>query len=108
MPLAVFHKPYYVSPISKGQKAYALLRDVLRRTGRVGLGRVVVSTKQHLALVAPQDKGLVVAFLRCGHGPDRARTENGRAAVLDMAEPRSPERFRDEFTEGGTARARRG
>lgn len=104
VPLAFFNKPYYVSPISKGQKAYALLRDVLRRTGRVGLGRVVVSRKQHLAIVAPQDKGLVVALLRWAEevrdmkglplpgdaeamGLTAREMKMGEQLVLDMAEP---------------------
>lgn len=116
VPLAFFNKPYYVSPISKGQKPYALLRDVLRRTGRVGLGRVVVSTKQHLAIVAPQDKGLVIALLRWAEevrdmkglplpgdaeaiGLTEREMKMGEQLVLDMAEPWSPERFRDEFAE---------
>jgi DNA end-binding protein Ku len=82
----------------------------------VGLGRVVVSTKQHLALVAPQDKGLVVALLRWAEevrdmkglalpgdaeaiGLTEREMKMGEQLVLDMAEPWSPERFRDEFTE---------
>src|SRR3954469_9147592 len=53
VPPVYFSKPYYTSPTGSAKKVYALLRDVLRRTGRVGVGRIVVSTKQHLALVMP-------------------------------------------------------
>lgn len=64
VPLPFFSKPYYVSPLARGGKPYALLREVLRRTGRVGLGRVVISTKQHFALVAPFGDALLVELLR--------------------------------------------
>jgi DNA end-binding protein Ku len=116
VPIVFFNKPYYTSPINKGQKVYALLREVLHRTGRVGLGRIVVSTKQHLAIVAPMGDGLVVNLVRWAEeirdmkglslpGPassvgvtDR-EIKMGEQLVLDLADKWHPERFRDEFKE---------
>lgn len=114
IPPVFFNKPYYVSPINKGQKVYALLREVLKRTGRVGVGRVVVSTKQHLAVVFPHDRALVVNLLRWseeirelgalplpGDASDVGVTERelkmGEQLVLDLADEWHPERFHDEF-----------
>jgi DNA end-binding protein Ku len=64
IPLAYYEKPYYVSPDAKGGKPYALLRDVLKRTDRVGLGKIVLSNKQHLAIIAPHENALVLLLLR--------------------------------------------
>lgn len=116
VPIVFFNKPYYTSPINKGQKVYALLREVLHRTGRVGLGRIVVSTKQHLAIVAPMGDGLVVNLVRWAEevrdmkglalpgaassvGVTDREIKMGEQLVLDLADEWHPERFRDEFKE---------
>jgi DNA end-binding protein Ku len=57
-------KPYYVSPDAKGGRPYALLRDVLKRTDGVGLGKIVLSNKQHLGIIAPHDNALVLLVMR--------------------------------------------
>src|SRR3954463_14162005 len=44
-----FDKPYYLEPEKRGEKAYALLREALKKTGRVGIAKVVIKTRQHLA-----------------------------------------------------------
>ena len=64
IPTAYYNKPYYVAPASKGQKPYLLLLETMRRTGKVGIARVVVSTRQHLAALMPADEGLVLELLR--------------------------------------------
>jgi DNA end-binding protein Ku len=62
---AVFYnKPYYVAPAAKGQKPYKLLLETMKRTGRVGIARVVISTRQHLAALIPAGDGLVLELLR--------------------------------------------
>ena len=116
VPPVYFAKPYYTSPTGSAKKVYALLRDVLRRTGRVGVGRIVVSTKQHLALVMPYGDGLVVNLLKWH---DEIRDQTGlqlpgdakevglkdnevkmaEQLVLDLADDWHPERFRDEFAD---------
>ena len=55
-----FDKPYYLVPLKNGQRAYALLREVLKRTGKVGIARVVIRTRQHLAALLAD--GPVVDF----------------------------------------------
>jgi DNA end-binding protein Ku len=64
IPLSFYEKPYYVSPQAKGGKPYALLREVLKRTDRVALGKIVLSNKQHLAIIAPHGNALVMLLLR--------------------------------------------
>jgi DNA end-binding protein Ku len=116
VPVVYFDKPYYVSPASRGQKVYALLRDILKRTGRAGLGRIVVSTKQHLAIVTPMGDGLVVNLLRwatevrdiaglrlpgdaASVGVTERELKMGEQLVLDQSEEWQPERYHDEFKE---------
>lgn len=62
-----FVRPYYVLPQKRGEKAYALLRAVLTDTQRVGVAKIVIQTRQHLAMVATRDDALIVELLRFGH-----------------------------------------
>jgi DNA end-binding protein Ku len=115
IPSVYFNKPYYVSPGGKGgQKPFALLRETLQRTNKVGIAKVVISTKQHLALLVPQGNGLVLNLLRWA---DEVRDTAGlawpgddikvSAAELKMAEQLvdamagdwQPDLFHDEFRE---------
>jgi DNA end-binding protein Ku len=57
-------RPYYLAPQKAGRKAYALLREALRKTGRAGVGKIVIRTRQHLAAVVARDKALVLVVLR--------------------------------------------
>ena len=64
IPTTYYNKPYYVAPAAKGQKPYKLLMEIMKRTGTVGIARVVISTRQHLAALMPGDHGLVLELLR--------------------------------------------
>jgi DNA end-binding protein Ku len=58
-----FDTPYYLSPQKAGTKAYALLREALKKTGRVGIAKVVIKTRQHLAAIKPQGNALVLELM---------------------------------------------
>ncbi|PWU18529.1 MAG: Ku protein [Verrucomicrobia bacterium] len=58
-----YDAPYYLEPQKRGAKAYALLREALQRTGRVGIAKVVIKTRQHLAAVKPEKKALVLELM---------------------------------------------
>jgi len=64
IPTAYYNKPYYVAPAAKGQKPYKLLLETMRRTGKVGIARVVISTRQHLAALIPGEDVLLLELLR--------------------------------------------
>ena len=66
VPFVYLERPYYTAPVSKGDKVYALLREALKQTGKAGLARVVINTKQHLAVVVPLGPALVLNLLRWG------------------------------------------
>jgi DNA end-binding protein Ku len=59
-----FEKPYVLVPGKKADKGYVLLRDTLAATGRVGIARVVIRTREYLCAVLPQDAALVVILMR--------------------------------------------
>ena len=59
-----FEKPYYLVPVKKAEKGYVLLREALKKTGKVAIGRVVIRTRQYLAMMFPHDDALVLNLLR--------------------------------------------
>jgi DNA end-binding protein Ku len=59
-----FEKPYYLVPGKRAEKGYVLLRQTLEKTGRIGIGRVVIRTREHLCAVMPRGKALLMNLLR--------------------------------------------
>ena len=117
IPYIYLERPYYVSPINKGAKVYALLREVLKKSGKVGIAKVVIQTKQHLAVLMPCGPALVLDLLRWG---DEVRTwdeldlpaegvksagltdkemKMGEQLVHDMSSKWNPADFADSFKE---------
>ena len=115
IPFVYLERPYYVAPINRGAKVYALLRETLQRTGRVGIARVVIQTKQHLAVLVPTGPGLVLNLLRWGADIRPWKdlplpAEDAKAAgiserelkmagelVADMSSDWDPDEFKDSF-----------
>lgn len=62
-----FDTPYYVEPQKKGSKSYALLREALKKSGKVGIAKVVLRTRQHLAALLVRKDVLVLNLLRYAH-----------------------------------------
>lgn len=59
-----FEKPYYLVPGKKAEKGYVLLREVLSKTDKVGIARVVIRTRQYLAAMMPLDDALILNLMR--------------------------------------------
>jgi DNA end-binding protein Ku len=109
-----FDAPYYLAPDKHGAKGYALLRETLERTGRMGIATVVIRTRQHVAALYPHGNVLVLNTLRY-HGEmrdpkDLEVPESLKAAkvqpkemdmaerlVEDMATEFKPEGFKDAY-----------
>ena len=108
-----FDKPYYLEPQKGGKKAYALLRETLKETGKVGIARVVIKTRQHLAAVKPKDDALVLELM---HFPDEVLEPAGldlpseeklakkemdmaKSLVDTMAGEWQPDQYHDEYRE---------
>ena len=59
-----FYKPYYIEPLKGGGAAYGLLREVLAETGKVGISKVIIRTRQHLAAIKPNGNLLALELMR--------------------------------------------
>ena len=59
-----FETPYYLIPGKRGEKAYALLRETLKKAGKAGIASVMIRTKQYLAALIAQEELLVLNTLR--------------------------------------------
>ena len=57
-------KPYYMEPVKEAKKAYALLREALLTSGKAGIARYVMRTREHMALVKAEDTVLVLNQMR--------------------------------------------
>lgn len=64
IPPDYFETPYYLAPAPGGEKDYALLRETLRRTRKIGIAYVVIQARQHLAALIPYGQSLVLNTLR--------------------------------------------
>lgn len=64
IPALYFETPYHLAPAPGGERAYALLREILRRTHKIGIAYVVIRSRQHLAALVPQGQSLVLNTLR--------------------------------------------
>jgi len=60
----LFSKPYYMQAEKGGEKAYLLLRDALDSSGKVGIAKVVIKEREHLAAIKPQPDGLMLELMR--------------------------------------------
>ncbi|MBI5453162.1 MAG: Ku protein [Deltaproteobacteria bacterium] len=80
-----FEKPYYLAPIKKAAKGYALLRETLKRTGKAGVARVVIHTKEYIGVVMPYGKVLVLDLLRYAEGLKGAEDLEFPSEDLDAA-----------------------
>lgn len=110
-----YEKPYYVSPGKKAEKGYHLLREALTDSGKVGIARVVIRTRQYLAALVPEKDALMLVLMRFAQevvepatlGLTAAKMTRPKvsAAELDMAKklleamskPWKPEQYKDEF-----------
>jgi DNA end-binding protein Ku len=57
-------RPYYLAPVNKGAKVYALLREILAKNQKAGIAKVVIHTRQHLAVVMACGRALILNLMR--------------------------------------------
>jgi DNA end-binding protein Ku len=108
-----FYKPYYLEPQKGGDKAYALLRDSLEKSKKVGIAKVVLKTRQYLAGVKPEDGALVLELMHFAeeladtnklHIPKKVevgkREMNMATALIEsMTSKWQPAKYQDEYRE---------
>ena len=118
VPFVHLERPYYLEPSGRGsEKVYALLRDAMVNQGVIGIARVVLRLKEHLAAVVPVGPALMLSTLRWADEirpwdelslPDKERgqakpkpaeLEMAGKLIEDMTGRWQPERYTDTFSE---------
>lgn len=112
---AFFERPYHLEPSAKHEKAYALLREAMKRSKKVGIATIVLRSREYVAALMARGPALTLELLRYGaelrdpsdlhlppedlQGLDISETELAMAARLieDLSGPWKPEAFKDEY-----------
>jgi len=106
-----FETPYYLLPTKGGDKPYALLREAMRKSGVIGVGKVIIRRSQHLAGVRVVGDALVLEIMRFANelvdtsefsfpGTDAIREQEMAMAtqlVENLAETFDPEKYTDDY-----------
>ena len=64
IPFILLERPYYLEPVGKSEKVYALLREAMLAEGVVGIARLVMHSKEHLAALMPTGPALILNTIR--------------------------------------------
>ncbi|HEV2692959.1 MAG TPA: Ku protein [Verrucomicrobiae bacterium] len=81
----LFYKPYFMEVGKGGDKAYTLLRDALISSKKIGIAKVVIKVRQHLAAIKPQGTGLMLELM---HFPEELMDAAGvKAPAAKHASP---------------------
>jgi len=105
-----FYKPYFLEAQKGGEKAYSLLLKALGGTGKIGIAKVVISNREHLASVKPDGLFLVLELMHFAQEiltadlkPAEVKEvtprelDMAKALIESMTAPWEPEKYRDEY-----------
>jgi DNA end-binding protein Ku len=106
-----FETPYYLVPGKGGDKPYALLREAMRQTGSVGIGKIILRQTQHLAGLKVVGDAIVLEIMRFANElvdtsafnfPSREAVrpqelQMAEQLVQNLAEPFDPSRYTDDY-----------
>ena len=106
-----FYKPYFLEPQKGGDKAYVLLRDVLAKTGKVGIAKVIIKTRQYLAGVKALKHALVLELMHFAQElsdaeklnlpkkmePGKREIDMAQALVESMTSKWDPAKYKDDY-----------
>jgi DNA end-binding protein Ku len=116
-----FDRPYYLEGVPKQEKGYALLRETMRKSGKMAIATVVIHTRQHLAALMVDEDVLVLDLLRYPQelrdpsrlnlpgknlkslGVSDKELKMAERLVEQMVEPWDPSKYRDEYRDELTA-----
>jgi DNA end-binding protein Ku len=108
-----FETPYYLVPGKGGEKPYALLREAIRKSGSVGVGKIIIRQSQHLVAVKVIGDAMVLEIMRFANelvdaseynfpARDAVRPQELQMAqqlIDNLAEPFDPTRYTDDYRE---------
>ena len=112
---AYIEKPYYLEPTGRADKVYALLREAMSEASLLGIARIVMHNKEHLAALVPAGPALMLGTLRwsneirpagelklpsAGKGQLKdAELKMARQLIDEMTTSWKPEKYDDRFTD---------
>jgi len=108
-----FETPYYLTPVKGGERAYALLREAIRDTGRVGIAKFILRDAQHLAALEVIENALVLTIMRFAdelvdakqfdfpeaEGVRKGELDMAKALVNSLAADWDPSKYTDQYRE---------
>jgi DNA end-binding protein Ku len=108
-----FETPYYLVPAKGGERAYALLREAIRETERIGIAKFILREAQHLAAVEVIQKAIVLTVMRFSDelvdvgqfdlpgesGMRKTELDMAKALVENLAAEWDPSKYTDEYRE---------
>src|SRR5258705_3106918 len=108
-----FETPYYLLPAKGGERAYALLREAVRESGRVGVAKFILRDAQHLAAVEVIENALVLTMMRLPDelvdaksfefpsdaGIRKPELDMAKALVNSLAAEWDPAKYTDQYRE---------
>jgi DNA end-binding protein Ku len=108
-----FERPYYVAPADEmAAEGYVVIRDALRKSGKVGLAQITIAGREWLVAVAPLEDGLVMEMLRYANElrdtsdyfgevpkvkPDKEMIELALQLIEKKSGPFNPVKFQDHY-----------
>ena len=111
--LIYLEKPYYIAPDKGAEKPYVLLREAMKKTGKIAIARAVIRTKGYLAALFPMEDALVLNIIRFHDEirsvedlklPHEAKISDKEMELADsliegMTGEWKPEAYQDEYRE---------
>lgn len=108
-----FDKPYYLEPQKGGERAYALMRDALAQSRKVGIAKVVMKSREHLAAVKSVGTMLTLQTMRFAHEivdpssltlPSKSEISKkemdlANTLIDSMSDKFDPNRYKDDYYE---------
>jgi DNA end-binding protein Ku len=108
-----FETPYYLVPAKGGERAYALLREAIRDSGRIGIAKFILRDSQHLAAVEVIENAIVLTVMRFSDelvdvrqfdlpgdsGIRKPELEMAKALVNSLAAAWDPDKYTDQYRE---------
>ena len=107
-----FETAYYVQPEKSGSRAYALLNQGLKKSGRVGLGSFVMREREHICIIRAKDNLLILNRLRfpeeirgtdelnlSGAASKPAEVKMAVTLIDQLTKPFNPKNFKDNYTD---------
>jgi len=106
-----FDKPYYLEPQKGGERAYALMRDALAQAKKIGIAKVVLKSREHLAAVKSVGNMLTLQTMRFAHEivdagslnlPSKAEISKkemdlANTLIDSMSDKFDPNRYKDDY-----------